>query len=120
MRWNCQAICGLGSDKENDISCEDTLKSHPACEFGSLCDCKDFVDAPESSGCGGVYTSDFGDIQVNDVCVAYCEACDDISENEDNMEYADCGVCHEQASSPAMSSLVVVATLLLILTFMLL
>jgi len=48
-------ICGLDSDKENDISCEDTLKSHPACEFGGLCDCKDFVNAPESSGWGGVY-----------------------------------------------------------------
>jgi len=65
-----------------------------------------------------VFISDFGDIQVNDVCVAYCEACDDISENEDNIKYADCGVCHEQASSPGMSSLVVVATSLLILTFM--
>jgi len=183
-------ICGLGSNKENAISCEDTLKSHPACEFGGLCDCKNFVDAPESSGCGGVYTSNFGDIQINDVCVAYCEACDDISENEDNMKNVDisnlpgtdkdgnvitesmrrdcenrlskspackfgklceckdfandpsstgcggvftsrfgdtsvdemcpsyCGVCHEQASSPGTSSLIVVATLLLFSTFM--
>jgi hypothetical protein len=57
------------------IDCEDTLVEHPTCQFGGLCDCKEFVNSPESTGCGGIYASQFGDIQVNDVCTSYCEAC---------------------------------------------
>jgi len=52
--------------------CVDTLTEHPSCTFGGLCDCEIFVNAPESSGCGGVYTSSMGDIPIDDVCANYC------------------------------------------------
>jgi len=171
------ASCGKGA-----IICEDTLPSNPACLFGSLCECEEFVNAPESTGCGGVYASDFGDIQVNEVCAAYCDACpdentgnayvpgadmDDSSITEsmrtgcenrlskspacrfgklcdcedfatdpmssgcggvytsrfgdtsvDEMCPSYCGVCHLQASSPRMHSLLLATALLFISTLM--
>merc|ERR1719183_3283993 len=55
--------------------CEDELPNTPACRFGNLCSCEDFVSAEESTGCGGVYKSSFGDIQVDLVCARHCDAC---------------------------------------------
>lgn len=57
---------------EEDV-CEDTLKDHPACTFGNMCSCEEFVNAPESTGCGGMYTSDWGEIEINSVCRKYCD-----------------------------------------------
>lgn len=61
-----EATSGTGED------CVDTLSSNPACTFGGLCDCETFVNSEESTGCGGVYTSPMGDIQINSVCANYC------------------------------------------------
>ena len=60
--------------------CMDTLSESPMCSFGGLCSCDDFVNAEESTGCGGKYSSDFGDIDVNTYCTSYCDACVDESE----------------------------------------
>lgn len=55
--------------------CEDALADSPACTFGGMCDCETFVNSPESTGCGGTFSSDFGDMPVNSMCAKYCEAC---------------------------------------------
>ena len=55
-----------------DEDCVDTLANHPSCTFGGLCDCKTFVESPESTGCGGVYASAMGDVQIDSVCNKYC------------------------------------------------
>jgi len=66
----------MGEDVEASAStCEDELPNTPACRFGGLCSCDDFVNAEESTGCGGVYKSSFGDIQVDLVCARHCDAC---------------------------------------------
>ena len=62
--------------------CKDTLELNPACGFGGLCECEDFVNLPESGGCGGTYITDMGTIVVNDVCAAYCGECQGLSEGE--------------------------------------
>jgi len=67
-------MCALFCD-DCPTSCEDELPSGPACTFGGLCSCEDFVNAPESTGCGGVYRSDWGDVLVNEQCAKYCDAC---------------------------------------------
>lgn len=57
--------------------CQDALAESPACRFGGLCECEEFVNSPDSTGCGGVFTSEMGDIPVNDMCASYCDACPD-------------------------------------------
>lgn len=52
--------------------CEDVLMDHPACKFGGLCDCEEVINAPESTGCGGVYSTDQGDMEVDSVCAKSC------------------------------------------------
>merc|ERR1719343_80873 len=37
------------------LSCVDTIADSPGCSFGGLCDCKELVNAPESTGCNGTY-----------------------------------------------------------------
>lgn len=76
----CAAYCGCGATEPAqeaeqelaDVDCMDTLADSPTCAFGGLCDCEDFVNAPESSGCGGVYSSSWGDVEINSVCAGYC------------------------------------------------
>lgn len=65
------------SAAEAAAPCEDALASNPACTFGGLCDCETFVNSPESTGCGGTYASDFGDMPVNSMCAKHCGACGD-------------------------------------------
>jgi len=79
VRSVCAKYCGcdVTIDIEEAIGtagddCVDALDKNPACTFGGLCDCETFVNAPESTGCGGVYTSPMGDIAINDVCANYC------------------------------------------------
>jgi hypothetical protein len=67
---------------QEGAGCEDTISSSPACSFGGLCDCDTVINAPESTGCGGVYTNPQGDIMVDSVCAASCgcpsmSTCDD-------------------------------------------
>jgi len=62
--------------------CVDTIANSPSCRFAGICDCKTFVEAPESTGCGGVYKSTFGDTEINSLCPAYCDACVDVSMEE--------------------------------------
>ena len=62
--------------------CKDTLDTNPACGFGGLCECEDFVNLPESGGCGGTYSTEMGTIVVNDVCAAYCGECQNLSDGE--------------------------------------
>jgi hypothetical protein len=70
----CAKSCGCAAPK-----CDDALPSSAICSFGNLCDCETFVNSPESTGCGGVYASNFGDLPINDVCASYCDACPDKS-----------------------------------------
>jgi len=58
--------------RQLEIECVDTLAESPSCTFGGLCECETFVNAPESTGCGGVYASAMGDVEVNSVCNKYC------------------------------------------------
>lgn len=73
----CAKSCGCPS-----TSCEDTLSDSPACSFGGLCDCEGFVNAEESTGCGGVYTTDMGEFPINDYCPKYCDACPNSTKEE--------------------------------------
>lgn len=73
----CAKSCGCPA-----TNCEDTLASSPICQFGQICDCESFVDNPSSSGCGGVFTSEMGDIMINDYCPSYCNACPETSQEE--------------------------------------
>jgi len=59
-------------ERQADPECLDTIEASPSCTFGGLCDCESFVNAPESSGCNGFYSSAFGDIEVRSVCANYC------------------------------------------------
>lgn len=63
-------------------TCEDELPNSPVYRFGNLCNCEDFVNSPESTGCGGIYTSDMGDIEVNSMCASHCDACPDAASAE--------------------------------------
>jgi hypothetical protein len=72
--------------------CANALLSHPACRFGGVCDCETVVNAPESTGCGGVYSLDssMGDLVVNDVCQSYCNDCpprDNVQHTRELVEY---------------------------------
>merc|ERR1719343_892132 len=60
-----------GNSEQEDV-CADTIADSPGCTFGNLCDCEEFVNAPESSGCNGTYTSQMGDVEVNSLCRKYC------------------------------------------------
>ena len=62
----------LAELEESGIACEDTLATNPACTFGGLCDCDTVINAEESTGCGGVYRADMGDIPVDSVCAKSC------------------------------------------------
>jgi len=68
----CAKHCGACSK-----TCKDDLPNGPLCSFGNLCSCEQLVNHPNSTGCGGVYPTDFGDTQVNSVCAAYCDVCPD-------------------------------------------
>jgi len=58
-----------------DASCKDTLAESPVCSFADLCDCEAFVNHEESTGCGGIFTTPFGDIEVDSMCGKYCDSC---------------------------------------------
>ena len=60
--------------------CDDQITSSPMCRFANICECEDFVNAPESEGCGGYYRSDMGDVFINDICAAHCDACGSMEE----------------------------------------
>jgi len=86
----CAKHCGACGEEAAASSiqsgCVDALADGPMCSFGGMCECEDFVSAPESTGCGGVYTSDWGDIQVNDYCAKHCDACSDEEEGPSQEE----------------------------------
>lgn len=69
---------------EDGAGCEDALPSSPACAFGGLCDCDTVINAEESTGCGGVYTTAQGDIVVDAVCAKSC-GCPSMSTCEDQL-----------------------------------
>jgi len=73
----CAKSCGCPA-----TNCQDSLASSPICRFGQICDCESFVNNPSSSGCGGVFTSEMGDIMINDYCPSYCNACPETSQEE--------------------------------------
>jgi hypothetical protein len=74
----CAKSCGCPSAG----SCSNELANSPICTFGQICDCETFVNLPDSTGCGGVFTSQQGNINVNDVCAEYCDACETQSADE--------------------------------------
>merc|ERR1712232_1241137 len=49
------------------LDCVDSISESPMCQFAGICECEEFVNAPESTGCGGVYASSMGDVTINDV-----------------------------------------------------
>lgn len=73
----CARSCGCPVTE-----CEDTLPNSPLCQFGQLCDCESFVNSPDSTGCGGAYTSEWGDTFINDYCPNFCNACPETSQEE--------------------------------------
>lgn len=81
VRTVCAKYCGFCGEEEEEPEveegeCVDTLANNPACTFGGLCDCEEFVNAEESTGCDGVYSSPFSpDIEVRSVCAKYCGFC---------------------------------------------
>jgi len=80
----CRKYCGCPAleDKKGG-ECDDVIEEHPACMFGGLCDCETLVSAPESTGCGGVYKSNMGDIVIDELCPSFCNACPDESLEEE-------------------------------------
>lgn len=52
--------------------CEDTVRESPVCLFGGLCDCETIINGDASTGCGGVYTTEQGNFEVNSVCAKSC------------------------------------------------
>ena len=65
---------GMGGRKlEETVPCQDYLASSPICVFAQICDCEALVSM--STGCGSVYTSDMGEISIDEVCPLYCGAC---------------------------------------------
>merc|ERR1712232_650992 len=80
----CREYCGCPPLEDNEggdgnADCDDEIEGHPACMFGGLCDCEILVSAPESTGCGGVYKSEMGDIVIDELCPSFCNACPDTS-----------------------------------------
>ena len=73
----CAKSCGCPS-----TTCEDALPSSPICSFGQICDCETFINSNASTGCGGVYSSEWGDSQINDYCASFCDACPETSQEE--------------------------------------
>ena len=75
----CAKHCNACGDSvaSAGAGCIDALANSPMCSFGGLCDCEEFVNSPDSTGCGGVYTSEFGESPVDDYCAKHCEACPD-------------------------------------------
>jgi len=63
------------SSKDLQAVCTDTLLDSPACKFGGVCSCEELVASEESTGCGGVLNTDFGEIEVNSLCRKHCDAC---------------------------------------------
>lgn len=61
--------------EEESSTCQDYLATFPSCEFGGICECEMFVNMPESTGCGGVFTSDWGEFSIDDLCPLYCGVC---------------------------------------------
>jgi hypothetical protein len=95
----CNKYCGCPSLKDDNngqvitvskTTCQDSLIEFPVCKFGGVCDCKKFVNMPESTGCGGVFTSEWGEVEVNEVCESYCGSCTDYySTNEESVDTTD-------------------------------
>lgn len=71
----CQKSCGCPAADTTSGGCEDQLATHPACNFGGMCDCAELVNDPASTGCGGILETSAGDIVINEVCGAYCDEC---------------------------------------------
>eukprot|EP00536_Pseudo-nitzschia_multiseries_P003231 jgi/Psemu1/284283/fgenesh1_pg.48_\ len=63
--------------------CQDNILQFSACTFGGICDCEDLVAMPDSTGCGGVLKSDWGDTPIDDICPLYCGVC---SEGEEGAQ----------------------------------
>ncbi|KAL9186444.1 hypothetical protein ACHAXT_005682 [Thalassiosira profunda] len=82
VRSVCANFCGCAvsaaveeaalSSPPADEDCIDSLATHPACLMGNMCDCEEYVNAPESTGCGGVYESEWGNVPIDSVCNKYC------------------------------------------------
>lgn len=66
--------------------CQDNILEAPACKLGGICECEDLVNSPESTGCGGVLKSDFGNSPMDEICPLYCGVC---SEGEDGPSMPD-------------------------------
>eukprot|EP00928_Gymnodinium_smaydae_P095549 TRINITY_DN8240_c0_g1_i5.p1 TRINITY_DN8240_c0_g1~~TRINITY_DN8240_c0_g1_i5.p1 ORF type:complete len:775 (+),score=117.92 TRINITY_DN8240_c0_g1_i5:216-2327(+) len=62
--------------------CDDQIKDSPMCKFAGMCDCDKFVTAPESQGCGNMFKSQMGDVEINSVCSGYCKVCSDSDKSE--------------------------------------
>jgi len=77
-------------EENNNDDCEDKITTHPACTFGNICDCEALLKLPGSPGCGGVMSNAFGDLDINEWCPSYCNACPDttpgniVDNNNDN------------------------------------
>eukprot|EP00931_Biecheleriopsis_adriatica_P005247 TRINITY_DN10677_c0_g1_i1.p1 TRINITY_DN10677_c0_g1~~TRINITY_DN10677_c0_g1_i1.p1 ORF type:complete len:800 (-),score=118.75 TRINITY_DN10677_c0_g1_i1:7-2406(-) len=85
----CEAL-RLPKPPAETVQCKDELSDHPACKFGGVCDCPSFVTAPESTGCGGVYKSTWGDVVIDTVCAAHCGSCagsDELAKEEMATQY---------------------------------
>jgi len=52
--------------------CEDHIKDSAGCKWGGMCDCATLVAHKDSTGCGGVFKSTMGNVQIDDVCAKYC------------------------------------------------
>jgi hypothetical protein len=108
----CNKYCGCGSGtaseaevaEEVDESCVNTIDTHPTCTLGGICECEAFVSAPESTGCGGVYTSPFGDIQIDSLCNKYC-GCNAVVEAEPAQPQAPVVAGPPAAAEPSLGGL---------------
>ena len=67
---------GEGTNRAlQNTPCQDNLAESPACLLGGVCDCADFVNLPESTGCGGVIKTDFEESSIDEICPLYCGVC---------------------------------------------
>eukprot|EP00808_Paulinella_micropora_P018126 g22576.t1 len=55
--------------------CVDALRASPICRWGRICDCAVLTTLQPNSGCGGVFTTDFGPMPIDALCAKYCNAC---------------------------------------------
>jgi hypothetical protein len=67
---------------QETLICQDNLEIFPSCTFGGICDCAEFVDMPESTGCGGVFASNWGEFNIDELCPLHCGVC---SEGEEGI-----------------------------------